>query len=83
MVEAASSLDALRRVRATMRQVGQQRGDRLVNLAGAFEVATDVRGQRVMLVDDVVTTGATAGECARVLKAAGASRVDVVAVARA
>ena len=76
---------ALARVRSTERQVGQQRSERLVNLTGAFSVSEPalVRGRSVLLVDDVVTTTATARECARVLVEAGATRVDVVAVARA
>ena len=78
-------LDAgvLVRERATRRQVDQHREERVTNVAGAFRVAGDVRGKRVLLVDDVVTTGATVAECARVLKAAGAKRVEVAAVARA
>jgi predicted amidophosphoribosyltransferase len=41
-----------------------------------------VEGKRVVLIDDVFTTGATVGECARVLRRAGASRVDVLTLAR-
>jgi ComF family protein len=76
---------ALVRVRSTRRQVGQQRAERLANLAGAFVVAAPeaVRGRAVLLVDDVVTTTATVRECAGVLVAAGAARVDVAAAARA
>jgi ComF family protein len=54
------------------------------NVAGAFALRQpgEIRGKRVVLIDDVFTTGATVEECARVLKRAGAARVDVLAVAR-
>jgi len=57
--------------------------DRRRNLRGAFRVQGNVHGREVMLVDDILTTGATARECARVLIAAGASKVWVVTLARA
>lgn len=65
-------------------QLALSRSERQANLVGAFAV-TDPRalfGRRVALVDDVVTTGATAAACADALLAAGASRVTVVALAR-
>lgn len=59
---------------------------RLTNVRGAFAVRISsrkwVEGKRILLVDDVVTTGATASECARALKAAGAQKVHVLTVAR-
>jgi ComF family protein len=75
----------LRRTRWTRSQVGMTRAERQRNIAGAFSVAPRLRarieGRNVLLVDDVITTGATANACARVLKRAGAARVDVVALA--
>ena len=78
---------ALVRGRATAPQVKLSRQERERNVSGAFTAATAdtsaVRGQRVALIDDVVTTGSTAGEAARALFAMGAASVDVWSVARA
>lgn len=74
---------ALRRVRDTPPQVGRDRAARARNVQGAFAASTAVAGRDVVLVDDVVTTGATADACARALKAAGARSVTVVSLARA
>ncbi len=78
------AVGCLRRVRATPPQTAQTHAARLKNVAGAFALRNPQRisGQRVLLVDDVVTTGATVDECARVLLAAGAAVVDVFALAR-
>lgn len=75
----------LARVKATRPQVGLSRPARAQNLQGAFRVPAAARarlqGRRVLLVDDVMTTGATANAAARVLLRAGAGSVDVLAFA--
>ena len=73
----------LRKKRWTPRQASLGRNARLKNLRGAFSLRRGGKiPSHVVLVDDVLTTGSTVGECARVLKLAGAQRVDVIAVAR-
>jgi ComF family protein len=81
----ALHVDALVRTRATAGQPGLAAGARRENLSGAFRVRTpaSLRDRTVVLVDDVLTTGATADACARALAAAGAARVDVYVVGRA
>ena len=75
----------LERSRHTASQVGLTREQRKDNVSGAFRVDTarrgDLKGRNVVLIDDVITTGATVEAAARVLKRAGAARVDVLAVA--
>jgi ComF family protein len=73
---------AARRVRVTPPQRGLSRAQRQRNLGGAFVVRRDVTGLRVGIVDDVLTTGATAGELTRCLLAAGALEVHVFCAAR-
>jgi ComF family protein len=78
--------DALRRVRATPQQVGLSREQRADNVQGAFRVPperrAEVAGRRLILVDDVLTSGATVDTCARALLRAGAAHVDVLVFAR-
>jgi len=76
--------NALRRQRNTRAQSGLSRKQRRRNLQGAFFWHGSLKpGRHVALIDDVMTTGATVTECARVLKKAGAERVDVWVAARA
>ncbi len=79
--------DLLLRRRATPSQGRLSRSERQRNVAGAFAVnprrAAALRGRRLLLVDDVMTTGATVGACARVALKAGAAAVDVLVLARA
>jgi predicted amidophosphoribosyltransferase len=70
------------RVKNTPAQSGLSRQVRQSNIRGAFKLQVDVRGRRLAIVDDVVTTGATTGQLARVCKVAGASEVQIWAVTR-
>jgi ComF family protein len=74
----------LRRIRKTATQVGMHLGERRSNVAGAFAYeGPSLTGLAIALVDDVITTGATGNECARVLRDHGAKSVVIVAFARA
>lgn len=76
--------NAVRRTRATAAQAGLSNARRRENVAGAFRVKKtgQVEGRRVLLIDDVMTTGATASACALALKRAGAKSVTLLALAR-
>jgi len=77
-------LFSLRKIRATPPQVGLTMKERTKNVKGTFHVINGdhVKGKKVLLVDDVFTTGATISECARALRKAGATSVDVLTLAR-
>ncbi len=89
-VSAASSVPiaggALKRVKFTAQQVGLSRAARATNVQGAFRVPpegkAEVAGRRLVLVDDVLTSGATVEGCAKALLRAGARNVDVLVFAR-
>lgn len=80
-----SAAGCLVRRRHTQPQSGLSPGARTANVRGAFRLRgwADFRGARVLLVDDILTTGATCGEIARVLRRAGAAAVAAAVVARA
>ena len=73
--------ELIERIRATAPQVGLTDAQRMVNLKGAFRARSKVAGARVVLVDDVLTSGHTALECAKALKEAGAKEVAALAFA--
>lgn len=77
--------ETLQRIRYTTTQTAYDRAERMRNLEGAFRLrrGADVQGLRVLLIDDVLTTGSTLSECARVLKAGGAISVHAATAARA
>jgi ComF family protein len=75
-------LHACERVRATSPQAELEAGARRKNLRGAFRAREELNGRHVAIVDDVVTTTSTVSEVAKVLRGAGAARVDVWCLAR-
>ena len=76
---------ALIRIKQTAPQVGMTANERQLNVAGAFAVPKlrrdSIKGKRILLIDDVITTGATLNAAARALKSVGAARVDALALA--
>lgn len=83
MLDKPVDLDACRRRRPTTPQAELPLKRRGANVRGAFECGVDLDGSAILLVDDVMTTGATLDECARILKLHGAGSVSVAVVARA
>jgi len=73
----------LEKKKDTPPQVSLTRSERLINLRGAFRAREKLRGERILLVDDVITTGATVAECSKVLLKAGAGEVYAASLARA
>ena len=75
---------ALLKVKDNPSQTGFDLGERIENVFDSFKVADPllVKGKKILLVDDIITTGATVSECARALKAAGAGRVIAISLAR-
>ncbi|MBN8980155.1 MAG: ComF family protein [Rhizobiales bacterium] len=78
--------DTLQRTRATEQQIGLSKSERARNVQGAFKVPPEkkslVQGRKIVLIDDVLTSGATADACARALLRARAASVDVLVFAR-
>ncbi len=81
-IGASLKVDVLLKKKDTLPQVGLSRAERLRNVKGAFGVRGNLNGERVLLIDDVMTTGATVRECSKVLIKAGAGEVFVATVAR-
>ena len=76
-------MQPVERVRDTQSQTGLDKKQRRKNIRAAFEIVEPLSAQHVAVVDDVVTTTSTVNELARLLKKAGAERVDVWSIARA
>ncbi|HWC97249.1 MAG TPA: ComF family protein [Candidatus Sulfopaludibacter sp.] len=72
----------LKRVRSTATQAGLSNTGRRKNMTAAFECRRDLTGKRILLIDDVMTTGSTAAACALALKRGGARRVALLTIAR-
>lgn len=74
-------VEAVVKVKETSAQEQLGKTERKTNLVGAYKTSADVKGKRVLVIDDVKTTGATINECAKVLKKAGATSVIALTVA--
>lgn len=75
-------INGAKRVRATEDQIGKSASARQKNVRGAFRINTPLEGQHIALLDDVMTTGATLSELARLCRKAGARKIEVWAAAR-
>ena len=76
------SQSTLRRIRSTATQAGLSNTNRRKNVTAAFQCRRELSGRRILLIDDVMTTGSTAAACALALKKSGAKRVALLTVAR-
>ena len=76
-------MDVLLKKKDTRPQIGLHAKERISNLKNAFDVKGDISGLKLILIDDVMTTGATVAECSKVLMKAGAEEVIVLTLARA
>lgn len=77
------NMSNLLRTRATPPQAALPHKERAKNVRGAFECTADLSGKRILLVDDVMTTGSTLRECARILELHGAAQITLAVAARA
>lgn len=75
-------MDVLHKRKETPPQLGLSASERRSNLKGAFQAMKSVQGKRLLLIDDVITTGSTVAECAKQLLKAGARQVTVLSIAR-
>ena len=75
--------DEVSRIRSTSAQTGLNATQRRKNIKGAFKVVQKISAKRVLIIDDVMTTGSTVNELARILKKAGVEQVGVLCLARA
>ena len=80
-IQGSHWLNALERSRGTRPQAGLSRQERRENLQGAFKIAADVQGRKILLVDDILTTGTTLRECAGELLRQGAAEVTALVLA--
>ena len=74
-------IEAVVKIKETVAQEQLNRTERKNNLVGAYKINAEVKGKRVLIIDDIKTTGATINECAKVLKQAGAAEVVAITVA--
>jgi ComF family protein len=83
-LDVSLDVDALVRATDPGPQVDRERKERIQAVKGIFDVrdSRKIKGKKVLLIDDVLTTGATVNECARVLKKSGACRVEILTIAR-
>jgi len=83
LLEKTLDAQGLRRVKHTKKQSLTKGLERQENVSQAFQASDDYTGKTVLLIDDVLTTGSTAAECARVLRDAGAEKIYIAVVALA